>query len=85
MKRATNALARPLEHLARRAALADMAVLHHHHHVGQRHRLFLAVGDVDEADAEIALQPLQLLAHAHAQERIERRQRLVQQQAPAAA
>ena len=35
---------------------------------------------MDEGDAELALQPLQFLAHATAQERVERRQRLVEQQ-----
>jgi hypothetical protein len=57
--------------VARRAGLLDQAVVHHHHQIGERHRLLLAVGDVDEADAELGLQALQLVAHAHAQERIE--------------
>ena len=35
---------------------------------------------MDESDAKLALQALQLLAHLDAQERIQRRQRLVQQQ-----
>ncbi len=68
-----------LEHLAGRAALADVAALHHHQQVGERHGLLLAVGDVDEADLELTLQALELLAHLHAQERVERRQRLVEQ------
>ena len=69
-----------LEDFARGAGLADVARLHHHDQIGQRHRLVLAVGDVNETDAEIALQPLQFAAHMLAQERIERRQRLVEQQ-----
>ena len=60
--------------------LLDAAVVHHDDQVGQRHRLFLAVGDVDEGDAERRLQLLQLGAHADLQERVERRQRLVEQQ-----
>ena len=36
------------------AGLLDPAVVHHHDEVGQRHRLVLAVGDVDEGDAELA-------------------------------
>ena len=54
MKRATKAVRRLVEHLARRARLLDPAVVHHHDEVGQRHRLFLAVRDVDEGDAELA-------------------------------
>ena len=55
-------------------------LVHHDHEVGQRHRLFLAMGDVDEGDAELGLQALQLRAHLDAQERVERRERLVEQQ-----
>ena len=38
------------------ADLLDAAAVHHHNHIGERHRLFLAVGDVDEGNAEFALQ-----------------------------
>ena len=69
-----------VEDVAGRALLLDLALVHHHDVVGERHRLFLAVGDLDEADAEFALQPLQLAAHLHPQERIERGERLVEQQ-----
>jgi len=54
--------------------------MHHDHQIGQRHRFVLAVGDMDKGDAELALQPLQLLEHEAAQERVERRERLVEQQ-----
>ena len=37
--------------LLRRADLLDAAVVHHHHAVGQRHRLDLVVGDVDRGGA----------------------------------
>ena len=60
--------------------LLDLALIHHHDHIGQRHRLFLGMGDMDEGDAELALQAPELVAHAHPQERVEGRQRLVQQQ-----
>ena len=61
-------------------ACSILPLVHHHHEVGERERLVLAVGDVDEGNAEPPLQPPQLGAHAHAQERVERRQRLVEQQ-----
>ena len=70
----------PLEHFARGRRLLDPAVVHHDDEVGERHRLFLAVGDVDEGDAEPRLQLLELGAHADLEEGIERRQRLVEQQ-----
>ncbi len=71
--------ARRVEDLARLAALLDPAVVHHDDQVGERHRLLLAVGDVDEADAELALEALELRPHPDAQERIERGQRLVEE------
>ena len=55
-------------------------VIHDDDEIGERQRLVLAVRHVHEADAELALEALQLLAHAHAQERVERGQRLVEQQ-----
>lgn len=57
-----------------------MAGFHDDHQVGERHGLVLAMGHMHEADAEIALQALQFTAHVFAQERIERRKRLVEQQ-----
>ena len=54
MKRATNSVRGRVEDLARRALLLDPALVHHHDEVGQRHGLVLAVGDVDEGDAELA-------------------------------
>ena len=80
MKRATKAVSRLVEDLARRPGLDDPAAVHHHHDVGQRHGLVLAVGDVDEGEAGLGLQALELLAHLDAQERVERRERLVEQQ-----
>ena len=40
----------------RRADLFGHAGVHHHHPVGQRHRLDLIVGDVERGHAELALQ-----------------------------
>ena len=48
--------------------------------VGQRQRLGLVVGDVDEGDAGAALQLLELGAHALAQLGVEIAERLVEQQ-----
>ena len=71
---------RLLEDLARGRGLTDMPGLHDDDEIGQRHRLVLTMRDMDEADAELALQALELAAHVLPQERIERRQRLVEQQ-----
>src|SRR6202008_2961520 len=69
-----------IEYLGRWGGLLDLALVHNHHEIGERHRLVLAVGVMDEADAKPGLQGLQLLAHLDAQERIENRQRLVEKQ-----
>ena len=66
--------------LHRRADLLDHAVVHDDDAVGHRERLFLVVRDHDRRHAERSLQRADLLAQAHALERIERRQRLVEQQ-----
>ena len=63
MNRATNAVRGALNTSRGVAGLLDPAAVHHHHEVGERHRLVLAVGDVDEGDAELLLQALQLDAH----------------------
>ena len=60
--------------------LLDAPALHHHHAVGQDERLRLVVGDEDHRGAEPLLQPLELHAHLVAQERVEVRERLVEQQ-----
>ncbi|GJD77875.1 hypothetical protein NBEOAGPD_1086 [Methylobacterium gregans] len=60
--------------------IEQAAAIHHHHEVGERHRLLLAVGDVDEGEAELGLDPLQLGPHPHPQERVEGRERLVEEQ-----
>ena len=55
-------------------------MVHDHDEVGQGDGLELGMGDVDEGDAQVLLQPPQLAAHLQAQELVERRQRLVEQQ-----
>jgi hypothetical protein len=50
-----------------------MAGFHDHHQVGERHGLVLAMGHVDETDAEFPLEALEFAAHVFAQEGIERR------------
>ena len=62
------------------ADLHDAAVHEHRHAVGERHRLFLVVRDVDRGDAERALQLLQLEARFEAQLGVEVGQRLVEQE-----
>ena len=74
--------ARRVEHLTRRTGLLDPALVHDHHLVGQRHRFFLRMGHVHEGEAQLLLPTPELGAHLHPQERIERRQRLIQQQHP---
>ena len=64
----------------RRAHLLDAPCVHHRQLVRHGERLLLVVRDQQERDADAALQGLQLDAHLLAQFRIERRQRLVQQQ-----
>jgi hypothetical protein len=57
-----------------------MAAFHDHHHVGERHRLILAMRHVQEADPEFPLKALQFAAHMLPKEGIERRQRLIEEQ-----
>ena len=71
---------RPGEDLARRADLDDAAVHEDGDAVGERHRLFLVVGDVDGGDAERALQLAQLEAGLEAQLGVEVGERLVEQE-----
>src|SRR5882724_1175152 len=54
--------------------------LHHHHAVGQDERLRLIVGHEDHRGTEPLLKPLELHPHLVAQERVEVRERLVEQQ-----
>ena len=74
------ALGRLVVDVPRRADLQDLARRHHRDAVRHGQRLFLVVGDEDEGDAGLVLQPLQLDLHLLAQLEVERRQRLVEQQ-----
>ncbi len=66
--------------LAGLAELDHRAGLHDGDVRGQRERLDLVVGDVDRGDAELALQPLELVPQVLAQLGVEVGQRLVEQQ-----
>lgn len=60
-----------IEHLPRRGRLRDAPAVHRHHQAGERERLVLALRDVDERDAQLALEALPPVAHRGAQERVE--------------
>ena len=57
-----------------------MAGVHDRDPVGHRHRLLLVVGDHDEGDADVALDPLELELHRLAELEVEGAERLVEQQ-----
>ncbi len=67
-------------HLLRPPDLLHAPALHDHHPVGQDEGLRLIVGDEDHRRPEALLQALQLDAHLVAQQGIEVRQRLVEQE-----
>ena len=48
--------------------------------VGERHGLFLVVGDMDKGGADLLLDGLQLILHLAAELEIERAQRLIEKQ-----
>ena len=60
--------------------LLDLAAVHHRDPVGHRERLLLVVRHVDERDADLALDPLQLHLQALAELQVEGAERLVEQQ-----
>ena len=80
MKPATASVSRRGEDLARRADLDDAAVHEDGDAVGERHRLFLVVGDVDGGRAERALQLVQAEPGLEAQLGVEVGERLVEQE-----
>ena len=71
---------RSMVEIVGRPDLLDAATVHHHHAVGERHRLDLVVGDVDGGGAHLLMHALDLGAHLHAQLGVEVRQRLVEQE-----
>ena len=66
--------------LGRWADLLDPALAHHDDPVGQRHRLLLVVGHVHRRDPELALDRPDLLAQGDPDLRVERGQRLVEEE-----
>ena len=84
MNSATNGVAGLPYISAGGADLLDLAAVHDGDPVGDRERLLLVVGDVDRRDPELELDPADLLAQLHAHLRVERRERLVEQQHAAA-
>ncbi len=66
--------------LGGRADLLDHALVHHDDPIGHRQRLFLIVRDHDRRDAEALVQAADLAAQVRAHARIERGERLVEQQ-----
>ncbi len=70
----------PLVDVLGDADLLDPAAVHHRDPVAHRQRLLLIVGDVDEGDPDLALDPLQLDLQPLAELQVERSERLVEQQ-----
>ena len=79
-KSATYAVARLLVDLLGRPDLLDPALRHHRDAVRHRERLLLVVRHVDERDADLLLQRLQLDLQPLAELGVEGAERLVQQQ-----
>ena len=71
---------RALVDLGGRADLDDPALVEDRQAVAHRQRLLLVVGDVDERDADLALDALELDLHLLAQLEVQRAERLVEQQ-----
>ena len=73
---------RPREHFRRRADLLDFAGHEHRHAVGECHRFFLIVGDVDGGHAERTLQLFEFGAGFQPEFGVEVGERLVEQEQP---
>ena len=69
-------------HLQRRSDLFDAARVHHDDEIRHRHRLPLVVRDDDRGDPQLLLQQPELHLELLAQVRIERGQRLIEQEQP---
>ena len=80
MKSATKRVFGIFVDFGRRADLADAALVHDGDAGGERHRLFLVVGDDDEGDAGLVLDVHELELGVLAQLLVERAERLVEQQ-----
>src|SRR2546428_1860340 len=62
------------------ADLLEDASIHHRDPIGHGERLLLVVRDIDSRDLQLLLDATDLIAHAHAELRVEIRERLVQQE-----
>lgn len=62
------------------AELLDAARVHHRDGVGHGHGLLLVVGDMDERDADLGLDALELQLHLAAQLQVEGAERLVEEE-----
>src|SRR5581483_4080242 len=71
---------RPLVDLRGRPDLLDPAPVEHGDPVAHRQRLLLVVGDVDERDPDLLLDPLELDLHLLPELEVERAERLVEEQ-----
>ena len=80
MKPATKVVRGPLVDLLGIGQLLDHAAVHDRDAVGHRERLLLVVRHVDERDADVALDALELDLQLLAQLEVERAERLVEQQ-----
>ena len=80
MKPATKVVVGPLVDLLGDGDLLDDAAVHDRDPVGHRQRLLLVVGDVDERDPDLLLDPLELDLQALAELQVERAERLVEEQ-----
>ena len=79
-KLATKVVLRVLVEVGGRAQLLDAARVHHGDRVGHGHGLLLVVRDVDEGDADLGLDALELELHLAAQLEVEGAERLVEEQ-----
>src|SRR3954447_2202456 len=66
--------------VARRADLEHLAAVHHRDPVAHGERLVLVVGDVDERDTDLGLDPLELHLELLAELQVEGAERLVEEQ-----
>ncbi|MNT26223.1 hypothetical protein D3C72_1617830 [compost metagenome] len=65
--------------IQRMADLLDIALVHHHQPVGQRHGFHLIMGDEDRCGGETLVQLADFRAHGHTQLGVEVGERLVEQ------
>ena len=71
---------RMVEDLLWRSDLLDVALVHHHHPIGDFERFFLVVSDEDAGEADLVVQPSQPAAQLLPDLGVERAERLVEEQ-----